>query len=454
MKLAAQPYFSRVQQAIQQLPQSITHVLEGKKQSTISALDGVRALACLLVVTFHLSLITTHDIALWNPTKVPPLLNAVAFAGDTGVTLFFVLSGFLLFLPYAKALLFETSWPSPRFFYLRRALRILPVYYVSLFLFIVFYRPQYLQPQHLKEVFLFLTLFMDAFQITYKQINGPFWTLAVEWQFYLLLPILALLIGLFVRHGSFWQRLSVLLLCLLALIGWGIFSRYEGMYLIAHPTETVVLPRKVINAILPFVYGASGNGLHGKFLEDFAVGMLISTGYTIARLQPGDSIFNKVLRWLSPFLLIIGVIWLLAMAAWKLNQSTPHTWMIFDSLAKAYDYYGEIAFAIGYGLCVTAVLFGFQWLKRPFEWSPLRWIGLLSYGLYIWHLRLLENFTEYVVVYLQGWKHLFLYGLYWGALFVLILPCIFVLFLLVERPWIMLGDSLRAKAGKPRSHQN
>ncbi len=446
MKLTVQPYFSPIQHIIQQIPRGITFLLEGKKQrSTITALDGVRALACLSVVAFHISLITTRDIAIWNPAKVPQLLRAIAFTGDTGVTLFFVLSGFLLFLPYAKALLFEATWPSARFFYLRRALRILPVYYVSLFLFIVFYHPQYLQPGHLQEIVIFLTLFMDSFSTTYKQINGPFWTLAVEWQFYLLLPIMALLMGLFVRHGSLRQRLSVLLLCLLALIGWGIFSRYEGIYLVAHPTKTFLLPRGTINAILPFVYGPPIAGLHGKFLEDFAVGMLVSTCYTVARTQDAASGLNTWLRRLSPFLLVVGLLWLLTLAAWKLNQSVPHLWPIFDHLATVYDYYAESCFAVGYGLCVAAVLFGFGWLKRPFEWTPLRWIGLLSYGLYIWHLRLLQNLTPYVAQYLPSWKHIFLYALYWGWLFAVILPAIFVLFLLVEKPWMMLGDSLRPK---------
>ncbi len=432
-----------LQQTVQQVSQWITHLLEGRKQkSTIAALDGVRAIACLSVIVFHLSLITTNDVQLWIPTHVPPLVRAVAFSGDTGVTLFFILSGFLLFLPYAKAMLFEGTWPSARVFYLRRALRILPAYYVSLFLFILFFHREYLHWDHLKDVGIFLTLFMDSFVSTYKQINGPFWTLAVEWQFYLLLPILALGIGLLVRHGALWQRLSVLLLCLVAVLAWGIFSRYEGLYLTAHPTETVLLPRSIINALLPFVYGATNAGLHGKYLEDFAVGMMLSTCYTIARTRSTDGVFNTLLRHLSPWLLISGVIWLLAMAVWKLNWGTPHIWPALDYLTPYYDYLGEIGFALGYGLCVGAVLFGFSWLKSPFAWSPLRWIGLISYGLYMWHLQLLRLFTEHVVISISGWKHLLLYSLYWGWLFVFIIPCVLVLFLLVEKPWMQLGDRL------------
>jgi peptidoglycan/LPS O-acetylase OafA/YrhL len=207
----------------------------------------------------------------------------------------------------------------------------------------------------------------------------------------------------------------------------------------------VLLPRSIINAITPFVYGATNTGIHGKYLEDFAVGMLLSTCYTIVRTHPTDGMFNTLLRHLSPWLLISGMIWLVAMAAWKLNWGTPHTWPSLDYLTPYYDYLGEIGFALGYGLCVAAVLFGFSWLKRPFEWSPLRWIGLISYGLYMWHLRLLQLFTEHVVIYISGWKHLLLYSLYWGWLFVFIIPCVLVLFLLVEKPWMQLGDRLRTE---------
>src|SRR5579859_383189 len=182
-----------LQHIVQLFAQWFTALLEGKAQkNTIPALDGVRAIACLTVVTFHISLITKQDIHIWDSANVNPLIAAIALSGDTGVTLFFILSGFLLFLPYAKSLLFAgTQWPSTRRFYLRRALRILPAYYLTLVLMVLIYRPEYRQLDHLRNWGFFLTLFMDSSQSTYKSINGPFWTLAVEWQFYLLLPILA-----------------------------------------------------------------------------------------------------------------------------------------------------------------------------------------------------------------------------------------------------------------------
>lgn len=445
MQLAKRGYLW-IQSILYRSIQLISSLLEGKNQkSTIASLDGVRAIACLSVVVYHLTLVTTQDIRLWYPSKVPPLIAILAYSGDTGVTLFFVLSGFLLFMPYAKALLFDSEWPSARRFYIRRAMRILPAYYVTLFLMILLYSRNFLNFNRLGDLFTFLILFMDSTPTAFKQINGPFWSLAVEWQFYLLLPLLALGIALLVRRVAQPRRLFALIGCLLLVVAWGVFSRYMGLYLTQHPTETFYLPRTVIRVALFFGYGVPSVGLHGKFLEDFAIGMLVSTFYIFGRAQVADGRFNRSLRRFSPWLFASGLLVLLVMFTWKYDQKFPHSWPIFDNLFPQLDYIGELGYATGYGLCTFAILFGPAWLRRPFEWTPLRWIGLLSYGIYMWHLKLLEDFTRLVVVHLSNWPHIVQYGTYWVYFFLIIVPAMLLLFALIERPWINLGDKWTRK---------
>src|SRR5579859_2862036 len=190
------------------------------QKNTISLLDGVRACACLIVIWFHIYQIP-RDLQVWHAQPFTgSLLNAFLYSGKFGVTLFFVLSGFLLFRPFAKALLLAQTWPSTRRFYLRRAFRILPAYYLSLILIVLLFRHQYVQPQHWQELGLFFIFFMDSSQTTFKQLNAPFWTLAVEWEYYMLLPLLVLAMRPLVWRVKHNHRLATTCVCILALIAW------------------------------------------------------------------------------------------------------------------------------------------------------------------------------------------------------------------------------------------
>ncbi len=412
---------------------------DGKQKNTIAVLDGVRAIACLCVLVFHLNFFA-RETKVWYPIHdLGSVVGSIALAGQSGVTLFFVLSGFLLFMPYAKSLLFHTAWPSACLFYMRRAFRIIPAYYVTLLLMIVLFHQEYLKPQHWKEVGLFLTFFMDA-PATFQKIDGPFWTLAVEAQFYMLLPLLAFGIGLIVRHGSkVWRTISVIV-CLSGMVAWGLLSRYWGHYLAWNPTHTILsLPRSFIDAALPFVYGTQG-----KYLEDFAIGMLISCAYIYAQNTPLDNRWNRFMRDVSPTLFGVGLLELFVMALWHFNIWYYHYVLHFlDSLLNYYDEYNEICLAVGFGLCVLAILFGHSLLKRPFEWSPLRWMGLISYSLYMWHVPLLGFFSYDYIAHLQGWRRMAEYGLFCAWALLVIIPISLLSYVLVEKPFIRLGEKLR-----------
>src|SRR5215470_6644912 len=93
----------------------------------IRALDGLRAAAALSVLVYHAIRAITHQVSVFGLD-----FTFAWYYTQTGVHLFFVLSGFLLFMPYARALVLGRPLPSARQFYRRRALRILPAYYVCL----------------------------------------------------------------------------------------------------------------------------------------------------------------------------------------------------------------------------------------------------------------------------------------------------------------------------------
>jgi peptidoglycan/LPS O-acetylase OafA/YrhL len=408
------------------------------KKNTIAVLDGVRGVAVLMVIVFHINRMTGDN--LWSRTSYP-LATSISTAGGTGVTLFFVLSGFLLFMPFAKALLFMTRWPLMRVFYMRRVLRILPGYYVSLFLIILFMHPEYLLRDHLKSLALFLTFFMDSSRVTFRQINGPFWTLATEWQFYMLLPLIALGIAFVVSRVPIQRRLPAVMFCLLGIIAWGLFVRYWGFYYLNHPSETFLVPRSFLNIIMFFSFGITG-----KYTEDFAVGMLISLCYIYSQHPSTDGKFAQRWQRLSPWLWGGGLLVLVFGAMWHFNhEMNGYGWSFLNGLLPVYDWLSEMLLSIGFGACIAAILYGSAGLKGIFEWTLLRWVGLISYSLYIWHLPLLIFFATRVLPLFHslGLNRYVSYSLYWLWALVIVFPFAFLSYLIIEKPWMKLGDQWR-----------
>ncbi len=416
------------------------------QKNNIVVLDGVRAFACLIVIAFHIDL-KTLVMGVWHPLPgIGWLASAMALTGYVGVTLFFVLSGILLFMPYAGSLLFEKPWPAMGQFYLRRILRTWPGYYVSLALLILLIAPEYLQLAHLKELGLFLTFFMDSTPETYQKLNGPFWTLAVEWQYYMILPFVALGLRWAVKRiggDSLRRRWWTLIGCLVGLFAWGIFSRYWGGYFVAHADQTFLVSRPVLNVLIFFLYGSNG-----KYLEDFAIGMLVACCLVLSQQAPVQHRLRSLSEGIKRRSLWIwsgGVLVLLFMTMWDGNQWFKHSLPLFDPLYGAYGWLSESGFALGFGLCVLALLFGPVGLRLPFEWGPLRWIGLISYSLYIWHLPIILDFTVLMQQFVHKWKGSQVYALFWVCVLVIVIPFSYAFFRLVERPWMQVGHRLRKK---------
>ncbi len=413
--------------------QSVERPPETRRFSNnIRVLDGLRAIATISVIAFHIGVLLDNN-NFWDTFRYP-LLSAVATFGGSGVTLFFVLSGFLLFLPYAKSLLFQDKWPSARQFYLKRALRIIPGYYAALLLIVLFFQSQYLRPDHWGQLGIFLIFFMDSTPATFRQLNGPFWTLAIEWQFYMLLPLISLGFLLVARRlisVSPARRLLYMFICCGALVTWGLLMRYLGEHFVStHASPLLSIPKL-------FLYG-----MQGKYLENFAVGMTICLCYTYAQNPHHGMRLKMWARRVSPLLGIIGLLLLLFTAVWHFYIIEAHTpvfaWLI--PLNPYFDWLNEMVIALGYGFCMAALLFGYSWLKRPFEWLPLCWIGFVSYGLYMWHLPLLDLFHNKVLPFLSLSHNLQIYGVLWLWAALVVLPVAFASYRLIEQPWLRLAS--------------
>ncbi len=154
-------------------------------RSRMPELDTIRGVAILLVFWFHgFEFFTpaTPNVPMWER-----LFLASAKEGWAGVNLFFVLSGFLI-----TGILLD-SLNKPRYysrFYYRRALRILPAYYLLLLVLVllgqVLALPQYSSWGFIGLSFIYLSNLTPMFGVPMQY--GPLWSLAVEEHYYLLWP--------------------------------------------------------------------------------------------------------------------------------------------------------------------------------------------------------------------------------------------------------------------------
>ncbi len=154
----------------------------------VSQLDGVRGLAILVVTIYRFGKHFPEDHWLGK------LVHAAVQFGDTGVELFFVLSGFLI-----TGILIDAKGTSHFFrnFFARRSLRIFPLYFGALFLLLVLFpsvgiAPSAFQPAIDQQFYLWTYLTNVQMSIQQEWCFGPldhFWSLAVEEHFYLLWPI-------------------------------------------------------------------------------------------------------------------------------------------------------------------------------------------------------------------------------------------------------------------------
>jgi peptidoglycan/LPS O-acetylase OafA/YrhL len=140
-------------------------------------LDAIRGIAILGVVIYH-ALYFSRNLSLFTPLQRKLLIPVSA--GQFGVTLFFVLSGFLI-----TGILLDSRDRKDYFkrFYIRRALRILPVYYLIIIILVLF--------RMTSGTFLALSLIFSsnlASLFGVEMSYGVLWTLAVEEHFYLLWP--------------------------------------------------------------------------------------------------------------------------------------------------------------------------------------------------------------------------------------------------------------------------
>jgi peptidoglycan/LPS O-acetylase OafA/YrhL len=334
------------------------------------ALDGLRVLAASAVLLIHVGAQTGQEF-----TGTP--VSWVISRAEIGVAIFFVLSGLLLYRPWAAAAL--TGQPRPRagLYFLRRALRILPAYWVVVIVALVT-----LNHAHIRSLtsWLWYLLLAQNYDLhpwwQGEGANGlaQMWSLVIEVAFYLVLPLLAAALAWWAaRAGPDPGRRARRLiggLCLLAL------SSYGFLVLAFHPSL-----RLWLGLTLP------------HFMTWFAGGMVLAVLSEWAHAeQPPDGPAARLCRTVAAS---AGPCWLIAAAAFAI-ACTPLAGP--ETLTVPSLWNDEFMIAL-YTLIATAIVAPVAlqparptWVRGLLGNRAVSYLGQISYGIFLWQFLVIYAF--------------------------------------------------------------
>lgn len=298
----------------------------------IPGLDGLRAIAVLIVLVAHFGF--SHIVP-----------------GGFGVTVFFFISGFLI----TRLLIAEAEKKGHvglKDFYVRRMIRLFPALLGMTFVTTAIHIGLGLGGPVGTEFAAANLYFTNYYQIAQQAAGNapymswtPLWSLAVEEHFYMVFP------ALLVLTGVNWRRLTTVLLAVIVI---------------------VPIWRLVVSLVWPdtaeiYTYMATD-----ARIDSIALGCL----FTLGLHQLRDPARLRVLiGWVPSILAIMALL---------------ATFLIRDDMFRQVLRFSIQGVAIG--VLLLNLYFGrtFQWAFPILEISPLRWIGRVSYGLYLWHFPVLD----------------------------------------------------------------
>jgi len=337
------------------LPGDATPVGIRRPSEYLPRLEAMRGIAIALVVVYH------ADQAI-RPQSFehvrPGLLEAFLEAGHTGVSLFFVLSAFLLSRPFLRALAGRGTVSLSHFFE-RRALRVLPLYWVAVAVSsVLFGLSRDTSWLNGLPYLLFINSFFGVAQVM-SPFSDVWWSLATEAQFYLALPVAASLARW--RAGRWFLGALLVAFCVsyaqMAARGFYIFSSnaYTSLY--------GRLPVFVFGIAAAWTYDRHGERIRG-FFERRSV------------WQKGGADLLLVAVLLALGLLLQQVAYL----GYFVAEASWHAWHVVEGLLWA--------------LVVLLVLSAPLRIAPLFDSRALMRVGVLSYSLYLVHLPIIHYLRE------------------------------------------------------------
>lgn len=331
---------------------------DSHRAERLGVLDGLRGIAVLLVLWYHV----------WEISFLPAPVAWLQFVPETGfvgVHLFFFLSGFVIAYPFVAAAAADRAPPSWHHFAWRRVIKIVPSYLLCV---AVAYAIGYAQRQPgasaPADILTHLLFVHTWFPQRYGTISGVLWTLSVEVEFYCIFPLV---------WWSF-KRRPWLTAAAMIVVAWAWrASLAHCCYATYFPTYEENLP---------------------GYLDIFAFGML--TAHAYVRLRPR---LGSAARLAAPAVAVAGIALLVAalqsLYAYRLHELWSSVWQIG----------GRPLLGAAFAVLAIGFLSGPGWLKVLLDNPPLRFLATISYNLYLYHQMLARELLRLHVPAYVGDPH-------------------------------------------------
>ncbi|MGU3432789.1 acyltransferase family protein [Actinomycetes bacterium M1A6_2h] len=341
-----------------------------RKKAWIAGLEGPRGLAAICVILVHVSVVYTPAIV--DTTRLDFLGQALTF--------FFVLSGFLLYMPYVKRFVDGKARPDTKKYFLSRVRRIFPAYLVVFLIVNFLLHASFVQNPVINgwnhsegatgmitnpvELLAHLTLTQSWFPSTLQTGINPAWSLTAELVFYLSLPLLGYLLFRFGRRSS--RPLLVALIPAGALMVLGVVTN----------TIVGILQRRSTGmAPLELYWGPNWIAVLSRsffaLADIFAWGMVAAVVYIAITKGAFAAVSTKKMqRFFTIFMIVALAGSLLAFVLG--SRYMPSLFAIACC--------GLILMIVGpLGRGEDSIL------AKITDWAPLKYLGMISLSAYLWH---------------------------------------------------------------------
>ncbi len=348
-------------------PFEASAAIAGSRPDSFPLLDGLRGLAALAVFAFHgFLIIGWNDVPEWvdrvGETQVRAFTSVTTYMGWEAVAVFYVMSAFLLYRPFVLARMEGQSSDVGRFA-IRRVARILPAYWLALVLLGLLGRgSNVFSLSGLRDYFLFGQIYSGQ-GTTWNNPVEPAWTICVEVSFYIFLPVWAWLAAKLVgRTRNPVRTEALMLLCLMLVsVGWKVFALGHTTIREAHQPLLLTLPGS---------------------LDVFAAGMLVAL-CSVPAVPAGE----RLGRFAARRFLAVGTAAMIFLLMCGLAASGS----VLDGEWKKQVMTVSILKIPVAALLLVVATFSVRsggFTRRLFAFRAVAWVGVVSYGFYLWHVAL------------------------------------------------------------------